>query len=72
MTKNIIKNNIRVLRFHAGEMTQQQLADAVNASRQTIVAIEKGNYSPSLELAFKITNVFNLHINTVYSYEKRE
>ena len=72
MTKNIIKNNIRVLRFHAGEMTQQQLADAVNASRQTIVAIEKGNYSPSLELAFKIANVFNLPINEVFSYVKGE
>jgi putative transcriptional regulator len=72
MTKNFIKNNIRVLRFHAGEMTQQQLADAVNASRQTIVAIEKGNYSPSLELAFKIANVFNLPINEVFSYEKGE
>ena len=72
MTKNNIKNNIRVLRFHAGEMTQQQLADAVNASRQTIVAIEKGNYSPSLELAFKIANVFNLPINEVFSYVKGE
>ena len=72
MTKSYIKNNIRVLRFHAGEMTQQQLADAVNASRQTIVAIEKGNYSPSLELAFKIANVFNLPINEVFSYEKGE
>lgn len=68
MAKNQIQNNIRKLRFNADEMTQQQLADAVNVSRQTIVAIEKGNYSPSLELAFKIAGVFNLSLVEVFSY----
>jgi len=50
------------------EMTQQELADKVGVSRQTIVAIEKGNYSPSLELAFKIAHVFNVPLEEVFSY----
>ena len=54
MATTSIQNNIRTLRFHAGEMTQQELADQAGVSRQTIVAIEKGNYSPSLELAFRL------------------
>ena len=69
MTKKFIQNNIRRLRFDANEMTQQDLADRVGASRQTIVAIEKGKYSPSLELAFKIANVFEVPIGDVFSYE---
>ena len=68
MAKSNIQNNIRRLRFDANEMTQQQLADEVGASRQTIVAIEKGNYSPSLELAFRIARVFNTNIDGVFSY----
>lgn len=72
MSKSQIQNNIRRLRFDASEMTQQQLADEVGASRQTIVAIEKGNYSPSLELAFKIARVFNSSINDVFSYEPEQ
>lgn len=72
MGKSQIQNNIRRLRFDANEMTQQQLADEVGASRQTIVAIEKGNYSPSLELAFKIARVFNTSINDVFSYEPED
>lgn len=69
MGKNNIKNNIRRFRFNADEMTQQQLADKVGASRQTIVAIEKGNYSPSLELAFRIAKVFEARLEEVFSYE---
>ena len=53
-----ISNRVRELRFHAGEMTQQELADRVGITRQTIVAIEKQSYSPSLELAFRIARVF--------------
>jgi putative transcriptional regulator len=68
MAKSNIQNNIRRLRFDANEMTQQQLADEVGASRQTIVAIEKGNYSPSLELAFRIARVFNTNIDGVFLY----
>ena len=54
MGKNLVGNHIRKLRFNHDEMTQQQLADKVGVTRQTIVALEKGNYSPSLELAFRI------------------
>lgn len=69
MAKSTIQNNIRRLRFDHGEMTQQQLADAVGVSRQTIVAIEKGNYSPSLELAFRLAHVFHTPIQEVFSYD---
>jgi putative transcriptional regulator len=68
MSKNIIQSNIRTLRFMADEMTQQQLADKVEVSRQTIVAIEKGKYSPSLELAFKIAHVFDKPLEEVFTY----
>ncbi len=61
-------NNIRALRFNHNEMTQQQLADRVGVTRQTIVAIEKGNYSPSLELAFRIARTFGLPLEEVFSY----
>lgn len=68
-SKSNIRNNIRRLRFDAGEMTQQALADKVGVSRQTIVAIEKGNYSPSLELAFRIAMEFNTPLEEVFIYE---
>lgn len=69
MSKHGISNHIRKLRFEHDEMTQQQLADQVKVTRQTIVAIEKGKYSPSLELAFKIAQVFNIPLEQVFSYE---
>ncbi len=69
MAKSTIQNNIRRLRFDKDEMTQQQLADAAGVSRQTIVAIEKGNYSPSLELAFRLAHIFNTPIQEVFTYE---
>jgi putative transcriptional regulator len=56
------------LRFNADEMTQQVLADKVGVSRQTIVAIEKGKYSPSLELAFRIAHVFHTPLEAVFTY----
>ena len=64
-----ISNNIRKLRFHNDEMTQQQLADKVGVTRQTIVAIEQAKYSPSLELAFRIARVFNLPLEEVFSFD---
>jgi putative transcriptional regulator len=67
--KKSISNNIRRLRFDADEMTQQQLADETGVSRQTIVAIEKGNYFPSLELAFRIAHVFNKPLEEVFVYD---
>ena len=66
MDKFVIKNNIRRLRFDHDEMTQQQLAEKVGVTRQTIVAIEKGNYSPSLELAFRIALVFNAPLEGIF------
>jgi len=62
-----ITNNIRTLRFFAEEMTQQQLAEKAGVSRQTILAIEAGKYSPSLELAFRIANVFHVPIGEVFA-----
>jgi putative transcriptional regulator len=65
-----ITNNIRKLRFFADEMTQQQLAEKAGASRQTIIAIEAGKYSPSLELAFRIADAFGVAIGEVFGYQK--
>ncbi|MCG7406556.1 helix-turn-helix transcriptional regulator [Paenibacillus sp. ACRRX] len=69
MGKNLVGNYIRKLRFNSDEMTQQQLADKVGVTRQTIVALEKGNYSPSLELAFRIARAFGLPLEEVFFYE---
>ena len=67
-----IKNNIRKLRFNAGEMTQAKLADLTGVSRQTILAVEAGKYTPSLELAFKIANAFGVPIGEVFECKKEE
>jgi putative transcriptional regulator len=64
-----IANNIRRLRFFANEMTQQELAEKAEVSRQTIIAIEACKYSPSLELAFRIADVFGVKIVDVFDYE---
>lgn len=64
-----IVNQIRKLRFINNEMTQQELADKVGVTRQTINAIEAAKYSPSLELAFKIACAFNTPIGDVFKYE---
>ena len=63
-----IANTIRALRFHAGEMTQAQLAEKVGVTRQTIVAIEQGRYSPSLEVAFRIARVFAVPLEQAFQY----
>lgn len=68
MTKNRVSNNIRRLRFNAGEMTQEQLAEKVGVTRQTINAIESAKYSPTLELAFRIALVFGVALEDVFSY----
>jgi putative transcriptional regulator len=65
-----IRNNIRKLRFHHDEMTQQQLAEIVKVTRQTIVAIEKGKYSPSLDLAFRIARAFDVPLEEVFFLEE--
>lgn len=68
MKKLSIENEIRKLRFENGEMTQKELAERVGVTRQTIVAIENAKYSPTLELAFKIAEVFGENIDTVFTY----
>ncbi len=68
MGKSLLQNNIRKLRFEHDEMTQQELAEKAGVTRQTIAAIEKGKYSPSLELAFKIARVFGLTVEDIFSY----
>jgi len=66
----VIRNNIRKLRFHHDEMTQQQLADTVRVTRQTIIAIEQGKYTPSLDLAFRIARAFNVPLEAVFFLEE--
>ncbi len=63
-----IRNQIRVLRFHTGEMTQQELADKIGVTRQTVNAIEGGKYSPSLEVAFRIARVFGKPLEEVFQF----
>ncbi len=63
-----LTNSIRSLRFAHGEMTQAQLADRVGVTRQTIIAIEQGKYSPSLEMAFRIARVFGVPLDDVFEY----
>lgn len=72
MSRILITNNIRKLRFHANEMTQQELADKTGVTRQTIVAIENGKYFPTLELAFRMARVFNVPLEEVFSYNEEE
>jgi putative transcriptional regulator len=67
-----ITNNVRTLRFFANEMTQQDLAEKAGVSRQTIMAVEAGKYSPTLELAFRIADAFNVPLTEVFNYEVKE
>jgi putative transcriptional regulator len=69
MSKGLVRNNIRKLRFLHDEMTQQQLAEKVGVTRQTIIAMEQEKYSPSLELAFRIARVFGEPLEEVFSYD---
>jgi putative transcriptional regulator len=70
MAKNELNNHVRRLRFENGQMTQQQLADKVGVTRQTIIAIEAGNYAPSLPLAFRIAQTFGIPIEQVFQYDE--
>ena len=69
MPKTHVRNHIRRLRFEHGEMTQQQLAEAVGVAQPTIVAVEKEKYSPSLEAAFRIARVFGVPLEEVFEYD---
>ncbi len=69
MKKLIINNNVRRLRFENDEMTQKELSVKVGVSRQTIVAIEKGQYSPTLDLCFKLALAFDKQISEIFYIE---
>ncbi len=69
MHRGQIRNNIRKLRFQCSEMTQQQLAEKVGVTRQTVIAIEGDKYSPSLEVAFRIACAFGVPLEDVFRYE---
>lgn len=68
MSGTAIRNEIRRLRFEHGEMTQQELADKVGVTRQTVIAIEQRKYSPSLEAAFRIAAAFGAPLESVFQY----
>lgn len=65
----VIRNRVRRLRFDAGEMTQQALAERAGVTRQTVIAIEAGKYAPSLELAFRLADVFGVGVEEVFYRE---
>ena len=69
MSGTSITNNIRRLRFDHDEMTQQELAERIAVTRQTVNAIELGKYSPSLEIAFRIANVFGMPLEEVFQHQ---
>ena len=69
MGKSQISNNIRKLRFLNDEMTQQELAEKVGVTRQTIIAMEQEKYSPSLDLAFRIALAFDVPLEEVFTYD---
>lgn len=64
-----IQNKMRTLRFNRAEMTQQELAKKIGVTRQTVIAIESRKYSPTLELAFKIAQVFQVPLEDIFQYE---
>ena len=72
MAHDELKNQLRRLRFEHDQMTQQQLADKVGVTRQTIIAIEAGKYAPSLPLAFRIARTFGISIEQVFEYDNHE
>jgi len=67
-----VTNAIRALRFAHGEMTQAELAERVGVTRQTIIAIEQGRYSPSLEMAFQVAQAFGIPLDEVFQYPKAD
>jgi putative transcriptional regulator len=64
-----LDNSIRALRFHAGELTQAELGERIGVTRQTVAAIEQGKYSPTLETAFRIADVFGVGLDKVFTWE---
>jgi putative transcriptional regulator len=71
MMDGFISNQIRILRFHNGEMSQAELGQRIGVTRQTIAAIEAGKYSPTLEAAFRIAEVFNVPLGDVFRWHAK-
>jgi len=67
-----VTNSIRRLRFERGEMTQAELAERVGVTRQTVIAIAQGRYSPSLEMAFQIAHVLSVPLEDVFQYPNHQ
>lgn len=67
-----VTNDIRALRFARGEMTQAELAERIGVTRQTVIAIEQGRYSPTLEMAFRIARVLEAPLDAVFGYRDEE
>jgi len=67
-----ISNKLRALRFARGEMTQAERAERVGVTRQTVIAIEQGRYSPSLEMAFKLARIFEVPLDQVFQYQEED
>ena len=67
-----MKTNLRRFRFERGELSQQQLADMVSVSRQTIVSIEKGNYAPSVKLALLLAEVLETSVEQLFTLEEKD
>jgi putative transcriptional regulator len=65
-----IQNRIRELRSEAGEMTQADLAERVGVTRQTVIAMEQGRYSPSLEVAFRVAIALGVRLDEVFAYDE--
>lgn len=70
MSRRVLTNNIRTLRFLAEEMTQAELGSRIGVTRQTVAAVESGKYSPSLEAAFRIAEVFDKPLDEVFGWEE--
>jgi len=70
MAERHLTNQIRTLRFHAGEMTQAELGEKIGVTRQTVAAIEQGKYSPTLETAFRIADVFGVRLDEVFGWDE--
>ncbi|WP_430867921.1 helix-turn-helix transcriptional regulator [Demequina aurantiaca] len=67
-----VTNSIRALRAEHGDMTQAHLAERIGVTRQTVIAIEQGKYSPSLEMAFQIARAFGVPLDDVFQYPQGE
>jgi len=65
-----LSNTIRALRFHAGEMTQAELGERIGVTRQTVAAIEQGKYSPTLETAFRIADIFGVRLDEAFRWSE--